>query len=630
MSSPSFFPYEYRPVQEDIVRLVRETVREGRPLVMESGTGTGKTSVALAAAMEATVGTHTKIIFLTRTKSQQRQISLEAKAISGLTEVLCVPMQGRGPSTCPYIQNNSELSRGNSEELSKLCATLKKGNTEAGHCPFFDGITNEKMESCVSFMRTMNPDPEDFKDFCVVNSICPYETAKRMLPYADVVSAPYAFFFIPAIRDRFMEWMGIGERNAVVIIDEAHNLPSYLRDIQTYRITARGLEMTANEAEENDDPEVLDGLTVTDTVTLMKEILADAQAEFLVRENDLLPPGYLQEEMMVRLGLNTFEIRNLLINMAEAGEAIADRKKLNRKLPRSHIKTLAMNLLCWLGCEDSSHVFLVSGGDNPFLEAYCLDPHDAATPLLECRSTVHMSGTLEPLKFYAQETGLFQPELKCFPSPFPKGNLEVCYVQDVSTKYTEMLAEEGIYERLKEHVIQLVNCVHRNTAVFFPSYALMERFIRDDVPAILNRDVYYESRDMPQSELMEQVTEFRCREGSVLFAITGGRISEGLDFPGKELELAIIVGIPYGRPSAKQDALIGYCQSRFGRGWDYAVKVPAIRKMRQAVGRLIRSEKDRGIAVILDRRAGTLEGLGAIPVKDPVAEVKAFFGNSQI
>ena len=82
MSLPNLFPYPYRPGQEDIVRLVRDSVRNGHHIVMESGTGTGKTSVALVSALEAVAGTPNKIIFLTRTKSQQRQISMEAKAVS--------------------------------------------------------------------------------------------------------------------------------------------------------------------------------------------------------------------------------------------------------------------------------------------------------------------------------------------------------------------------------------------------------------------------------------------------------------------------------------------------------------------------------------------------------------------
>ena len=59
-----------------------------------------------------------------------------------------------------------------------------------------------------------------------------------------------------------------------------------------------------------------------------------------------------------------------------------------------------------------------------------------------------------------------------------------------------------------------------------------------------------------------------------------------------------------------------------------AVKVPAVRKMRQAIGRLIRSETDRGVAVILDRRAADLAGIDAEYMEDPVVSVRDFFGHT--
>ncbi|MEE3401360.1 MAG: helicase C-terminal domain-containing protein, partial [Methanomethylophilus sp.] len=63
--------------------------------------------------------------------------------------------------------------------------------------------------------------------------------------------------------------------------------------------------------------------------------------------------------------------------------------------------------------------------------------------------------------------------------------------------------------------------------------------------------------------------------------------------------------------------------------WRSAVRIPAVRKMRQAVGRLIRSETDRGVAVVLDRRAGTLEGFNAELTDDPVRDILAFFGGGE-
>jgi len=113
--------------------------------------------------------------------------------------------------------------------------------------------------------------------------------------------------------------------------------------------------------------------------------------------------------------------------------------------------------------------------------------------------------------------------------------------------------------------------------------------------------------------------------GGVLFAVTGGRISEGLDFPDKDLEVAILVGIPYPKPTARQEALRRYCDMRFGDGWGHSSRIPATRKMRQSIGRLIRSEKDRGVAVILDRRIGALNGIEAELTDDPLKDMNEFF-----
>jgi DNA excision repair protein ERCC-2 len=111
----------------------------------------------------------------------------------------------------------------------------------------------------------------------------------------------------------------------------------------------------------------------------------------------------------------------------------------------------------------------------------------------------------------------------------------------------------------------------------------------------------------------------------VFFCVTGGRISEGMDFPDKSLELEVILGIPYPRPTARLRALDHYYTIRFGDGYRFVSQIPAVRKLRQTVGRLIRSETDRGVAVILDRRVAGLKGFESKPSADPVLDVAIFF-----
>lgn len=122
---------------------------------------------------------------------------------------------------------------------------------------------------------------------------------------------------------------------------------------------------------------------------------------------------------------------------------------------------------------------------------------------------------------------------------------------------------------------------------------------------------------------METFGRFKASEGSVLFCVTGGRMSEGLDFPDRTLELAVVIGIPYPKPTAKLRAMTRYYELRFGDGRRYVSLIPATRKMRQSIGRLIRSETDVGVAVLLDRRVATL-GLGAELCSDIPSAVASF------
>lgn len=622
----SLFPYTPRGEQEKIVRRIRDAVVSGNALVMESGTGTGKTVCSLAGTLEAVLGSGMKVIYLTRTKSQQKQVVSEAAAISARTPLVCVPLHGRSSSTCPLMRDDPELMHGTSEELSKLCSEYKKKDDE-GHsqCPYFEKTSEADTSEFVCIVRDAHPQAEELSELFSARGMCPYEMSKRLLPEADVIVAPYPFVFSPHVFNHFIQWIGVPLSSAVIVVDEAHNLPDYLRDVMSCEYTSIALDRAEKEARDRGDPEIYKGISVTDVTAVFRECMANAIEEYLDGDDGLIPYSYLRDEMMMRMGVTSAALDAIYKGLMEQGEIVIAEKKAKRKLPRSYMGSFGAFMKVWDICDENTYVKLIVGGENPRFESYCLDPYEAADPLRRCRASVSMSGTLEPLSEYTAELGLEDAIESIFPTPFPKENLKVIFADDVSTSYDEMKGDPDVYDRLKGHTIRLVRSVKRNTAVFFPSYSLMDRFIADGVPEALDREVFYEVRGMSQPDLMETVSGFRSSKGSVLFCVTGGRISEGLDFPDKDLEMAIIIGIPYPKPTAKQEALRRYCEYRFGNGWEHAVKTPARRKMRQAIGRLIRSETDRGIAVILDRRAAVFEGIGATPSKDPCAEVAKFF-----
>ena len=626
MQRADLFPYEYRPGQRELVRFISNTVDDRMSPVVEAGTGTGKTVSALAATLPTVLERGMKVIYLTRTKSQQKQVIREAAAIGH--GILCVGLQGRTAASCPMMRDDPDLASGTSEEISKLCSEYKRRDAGECRCRFYANIEHTDIDSWVERIREEHPEPEGFARLCEEAELCPYEMLKYALPHADVIAASYPFVFMPQILARLVDWIGIPLHRTVIVVDEAHNLPDYLRDVQTFEYSRAALDLAEKEARENGDSEVHEGLTVTDIVGVLREVLGYAVKEYLIDDDGILPPYFLEDELMSRLGMTSVSIMRIVQALEDIGDSIAERKKQRRKLPRSYIGSMGRFMRAWLTGSEDCHVRLVLGGDNPCFQSYCMDPSGASDPLNECFASVHMSGTLEPIDAYIRDIGLDRAVPTTLNGFFPRENLLTLYSDEVSMRYEDRFIESN-YARLRQLLYDTVNSVRVNTAVFFPSYQFMDRMLDDGVASDLGRDIYYERRDMPQEELMEVFDSFRTSEGSVLFCVTGGRISEGLDFPDKSLELAVLIGIPYPKPTAKMRAMTRYYDAKFGDGRLYVSIIPASRKMRQSIGRLIRSETDRGVAVILDRRAASLRDISPMLCGDIPAAVTSFLSQDR-
>ena len=616
------FPYQYRPGQGELVRFISESVSDGMCPVVEAGTGTGKTVSALAGTLSVAMERGLKVVYLTRTKSQQKQVVREAAAIGH--GVLCVALQGRSAASCPMMRDDPELASGTPEEISKLCSEYKRRTDGQCHCRFYANIEHTDIDEWVETIRERHPEPEEFARMCEDAELCPYELLKYALPHADVIAASYPFVFLPQVLGRLEEWTGTPLHRMVIVVDEAHNLPDYLRDVQTFEYSSRALDLAEKEARDNGDSEVHDGLTVTDIIAVLREIMGHAVKEYLIEDDGILPPYFLEDELMSRLGTTSVNVMRICQGLEDLGDSISERKRQRRKLPRSYIGSMGAFIRAWISGAEDCHVRLIIGGGNPCFQSYCMDPSGASGPLNDCYASVHMSGTLEPMDSYVSDLGLDRPVVRRIDGFFPRENLLTLYTDEVSMRYEDRFIESN-YRRLRELLISTVNSVHVNTAVFFPSYQFMDKMLEEGLVSDLGRDVYHERRDMPQQELMEVFDTFRASEGSVLLCVTGGRISEGLDFPDKSLELAVIIGIPFPKPTAKMKAMTRYYDAKFGDGRLYVSIIPATRKMRQSIGRLIRSETDRGVAAVLDRRVATMKGIDALQCGDIPEAVRAFF-----
>jgi DNA excision repair protein ERCC-2 len=317
------------------------------------------------------------------------------------------------------------------------------------------------------------------------------------------------------------------------------------------------------------------------------------------------------------------------------GDVVRELRRKNGLLPRSYLHSVGAFMSLWLGVESDAYVKLILDGEAPRLEAYCMDPSLAAEPLHRCHSSIHMSGTLSPLDEYRQSMGLGERTVeRTFPNIFPPGNRQVLFDPSVSMKYEDRIVDDSLPVIVRK-ASEVCRATTRNTAVFFPSYDIMEQSLAGGLGDDLGRRIFVEERGLHQQELMDTIDEFKKEgrkgeEGAVLFSVMGGRVSEGIDFPDRELEVAVLMGIPYPKPTAKQKALQYYYDIKFGKGWDYTVRGPTARRLLQTIGRLIRSESDRGVAVILDRRAAQFKEYipDLLESEDPAKGVADFWSGA--
>jgi DNA excision repair protein ERCC-2 len=684
------FPYPPRPIQSSIMDAIGGALARKGHVVIEAGTGAGKTVASLVPVLEHAVSSGARILYLTRTNSQQVQVIKEFRSISrhagpcperpdhevdgpemvdeilaelnGKIEArpsvegsdgpgppigLCVPLQGRA-NMCPLASDDPELMVGTPEELSRLCSERKRntlsrmsGKPISGpECPYYAAFLLDEGREIREWAMREIPTAEEISERCGACGICPYETVKAMLGTARVVCAPYIFFFYPFIRKNLLEWMGCSLEDLVVIVDEAHNLAQFVRDIGSMSLSTVSIRHALSEVEVFGDHRVSDRHTITGFLMALQRSIGNIAGEHLVDEDGLVPPSALSEEMMIAMSSNSAKVGSVAAEVAQHGEAIREAKKAQGKLPRSYIHLCATFYQAWNGLEFERYTPLIVKGrrDEISLEAFAMDPSVMTGILEKVRASIHLSGTLSPLEEYRDSIGL--PEdtaLVKLPPPFPLSNRMVVYDTDLSTNHERMMRDPGMVDRIRERILYLLEGVKgRNVAVFFPSFDLMRAVLGeeeledgDTMPGSVEagRPLFIERRGCSQSEVMELVSDFKATRGGALFSVVGGRLSEGMDYPGESLEVVVIVGIPYPRPNARQRAICAYYDVRFRKGWEYTVHAPASRRILQAMGRMIRSETDRGVGFIMDSRAihfrEQLPDLRA--ASGDAAEVAAFF-----
>jgi Rad3-related DNA helicases len=567
-------PYELYRWQVEALDFLKNS--KSKIKILESPTGSGKTLVSLIYALEDC--DNCKIVFLTRTNSQVENVFRESRLL-GLKKV--ISFMGRG-ETCLFKKVNPEMREGDPEEQSRLCQRLVKDRMEGKEGCFYE--TDYDMGWVADIMR-----PQDLVNLGDQFGFCPYFAQRELLKDAKVVVSTYPYLLSPYIRERFMDWIETPMEKIIVIFDEAHNVPEFLRMINSASFSVADINKARDEVEKYGD-KTFNNLSLSLSLNYIEEAL-----EYIFSDGPrILTPDDAKEAFMKSFSSGTIEISRLLEQMVYVGEGIKEMKLNEGKLPRSYIYRTAV--LSQLLMEDSGAEFVrIVDDSEQRINLRFLDVSNQLNFLKQFKSVLFISGTLTPFEKFKDELGIEEANERAISVPYLESNLRVLYTDEVNLSYYKRLESE---EKLLEILEDFINRTSYNTMVLATSYEQLSK-IRD---LNFKRKIFFERKNITNLELADMIESFK-QNGGVLMGVINGRLSEGLDLPGKFLEVAIIAGIPYPKPSPETNAMETYYDMKFKKGWYYAYEAVAIMKLKQALGRLIRSPKDRGVAIILDSRA---------------------------
>ncbi len=643
-----FFPHdEYRENQKETIQKIYQGISNGTQCVLQAPNGTGKSSIGLSSALPIVYEKGKKLVYLCRTIQQNDRVIRELKLIK-LRQSFISGIAIRGRSNM-CINEQFLKDKPSMKELMQICQRARK--TETG-CAYYKHFFSEDSErdnyeivsesnelySLLAEFSSKIVDTDDLIIVCKKRKICPYYTIKILLSRVDIVVCNYLWIFHPAIRElAFLKDLNTTLDDIILIIDECHNLPENILDINEEQLSLNTIQNCLRLLEKYSIK--LSNLPHYKNFQQFGKVLQDylEKIEKDVRKEQKEKKKYITTEgsIDIKTGLKTFleplkvtnyhDFREILESWKAYAATIhiTEEIETNRRL-RNWLLLFINFWSHWLKVlenEDLKKIhytgYFVKLKNKNIIVNFHIKPFDPMRyikPVLkESFSSLHMSGTLDS-EIYADLTGL--NSLNCgyesinLELPFSRKNRLVIIDHDVTSRSGERNLE--MYKKFNQKIKEILLARSGNTGIFAVSYDFISKLnssklgknrLNNIIENNCKRTLFEEIRGSDSSQNTKMIRKFKETANAVLLGVFGGRNSEGEDFPGKEMETVICIGFPFAPPSPYLDKKTEYFDLKFdNKGWQYAKLEPAIRKANQAAGRSIRTEKDIGVIILLGSR----------------------------
>jgi DNA excision repair protein ERCC-2 len=659
-----YFPFDRPyPDQQAAMAAIGAALSAGTDVLMEGATGTGKTLAALAPALAVAADTGRTVIICTNVHQQMRQFISDARAICQREPLRAVVFQGKrsmchidvGYRECQALRDRTRelveveteqaelraeadrllaaMQAGDADaaagraavmgalaELEETQATLAGGNT----CAHYAANLREETDGFLRWLYDDVRTPEEIYAQAEQAGWCGYELLKEGMERPDLVVCNYQHLLDPQIRRQLFRWIDRTPEEVMLVFDEAHNVEAAARDHASQTLTIRTIDRAIAECADLEDAraaavtQLLEELRRQITAQIDAQVDATERSVLDERWMDVPLPGRSDDPILEALRAAdavpavaaTTELALQLGGRLDAAYERAYQRGDSSTRRTSPTLTVAGFLDQQLAAEADPYRLPVGGirhdesadAATHRLELFTTIPASVTRPLFaEVAATVLMSATMRPFDVTAEVLGMPEATQLSYPMRFDPDRRRTLTVGTPALFQAERRNPET-QAAITGVLADAIGFTPGRSLLFFPSYAEAERYA-GRLRARLDRPVLVDAAGVQTQPLRETFLE---TADAVLCTSLWGTLTEGVSFDDDAARAVAVVGVPYPHLSERRrlvqaayDAAVSHDPDA---GWRYAVEIPTVRRIRQALGRIIRGPDDYGVRLLLDER----------------------------
>ncbi len=569
------FPFpSYRQGQRELAAAVYRTiVNEGR-LFCSAPTGIGKTISVLFPAVKAMGESRYEKLFYLTAKT------VVAEAARKAVEQMC----SRGLCLHGIVLTAKD----------KICF-LENRECTPETCPYANGYYDRVNDAIYKMLQSSEPfGRETIETWAKEHMLCPFELSLDLSLWCDVIICDYNYVFDPLVYLR--RYFAESSPQCVFLIDEAHNLPSRGRDMYSASLMKSEFSKL-KKALPSYEKKLLRALTRINSQFLTVRRQFEEENSFVKPE---LPSDLCEE------------LEKFISVCGEWLKENQDSLLLGSVLEVYFGATAFLKIAEFFDRHYVTHYERL--GKDVKVKLFCVDPSLVLGQVLDrAKASILFSATLAPLSYFAAVCGGGEEAKRyALPSPYPQNHLGLYIANYISTRYKDRNAS---LEAVADAIHTMISGKKGNYIAYFPSYQYLGSVLEFFVQKYPDIETISQTRDFTEEDREAFLNRFSAMNGQTLlgFCVLGGVFSEGVDLAGERLIGCAVVGVGLAQINLEQDVIRDFYQEENGQGFDYAYRFPGMNKVLQAAGRVIRSESDRGIVLLLDDRFLTRSYLSLFP-----------------